>query len=76
MIAFKNDCELFIVDQYDEATDTIVENRIELFKAGEPVDAEIVAEEGHFVQLKFGNGSQAFTVQRECFDVLPMLTPL
>jgi len=73
MIAFKKDTELFIVDRYDEATDTIAESHDEVFKAGEPVDADIVGpvENGNpYVQLQFGDGSVVYGVQRECFDVL------
>lgn len=71
MISFKKDTELYIVDEYDFDADTIRESHTEIFKAGEPVDANIVDEDGLYVQLEFANGSQAFTVLRECFDVLP-----
>ena len=73
MISFKKDTELFIVDRFDEATDTIAESHTEVFRKGEKVNAEIIAEENDYVQLEFDNGSQAFTVLRDCFDVLPVL---
>jgi len=74
MISFKNDTELTLVTSFDEKTDTITGEETETFKAGEPVDADIIDEnetKGEmFVDLQFGDGSVAFGVQRECFDVL------
>ena len=79
MITFKKDTELFIVDRYDEATDTIAESHDEVFKAGEPVDADIIGpvENGNpYVNLQFGDGGVSYSVLRECFDVLPVLPAL
>jgi hypothetical protein len=74
MITFKNDTELCIVTDYDEATDTIKGETIETFKAGEPVDADIINETEEktemFVSLQFADGSVAFGVQRESFTVV------
>jgi len=74
MIKFKNDTELAIVESFDEANDTIAEQGTEVFKAGEPVDAEIVDEvetKGDmFVNLQFPDGSLALGVHRECFEVV------
>ena len=77
MIAFKTDTELTIVTEFDEATDNIVGEEKDVFKAGELVDAEILATEilpdgktSEFVDLQFGDGSVAFSVQRACFYVL------
>lgn len=73
MIAFKSDTELEIVDSYNEATDNIDECHNEVFKAGEPVDADIVDDDGSgYVTLQFGGGGGiALTVQKECFTILP-----
>lgn len=73
MITFHQDTELFVIDEYDFVNDNITESHTEVFKAGNLVDAEIVSEDGIYVQLEFGNGSQAFTVSRDCFDVLPQV---
>jgi hypothetical protein len=74
MIKFKNDTELAIVESFDEANDTIAEQGTEVFKAGEPVDAEIVDEvetKGDmFVNLQFPDGSLALGVQRDSFTEL------
>jgi len=78
MISFKNDTELTLVTSFDEKTDTITGEETETFKAGEPVDAEIIEDEStsleekgeQFVTLEFGDGSVAFGVQRDCFTVL------
>lgn len=73
MIAFKDNTELEIIDSYNEATDNIDECHNETFKAGEPVDADIVDDDGSgYVTLQFGGGGGiATTVQKECFTVLP-----
>lgn len=71
MITFKQDTELEIVDKFNEETDNIEENHNETFKAGEEVDADIVSENGQYVDLQFGGGGGvAFGVQRESFNVL------
>ncbi len=77
MIAFKKDTELIVVTEFDETTDNITGEEKDTFKAGEPVDAEILATEilpdgkvSEFVDLQFGDGSVAFGVQRASFDVL------
>jgi hypothetical protein len=70
MITFKNDIQLTIVTGFDEKADNITDEQTETFKAGEPVDAEIVSEDGDYVDLQFASeGGVAFGVQRSCFDV-------
>jgi hypothetical protein len=71
MIAFKQQTTLTIVEEFNEKRDEVVAESIETFKAGEPVDASIIAEDGPFVELEFGNGGVAFAVERESFDILP-----
>ena len=74
MIKFKKDTTLAIVTDFDEATDNILGEEIETFKAGEPVDAEIIDEikekTERFTTLQFGDGSVALGVDRKCFTVV------
>lgn len=71
MIAFKKDIELEIIESFDESTDTLVASSIEVFKAGEQVDAEIVSEDGDFIVLQFGgSGGLSLGVQRSSFEIL------
>lgn len=45
---------------------------METFPAEEPVDAEIVSEDGQYVDLQFGGGGGvSFSVERASFDILP-----
>jgi hypothetical protein len=71
MIAFKQQTTLTIVEEFNEKRDEVEVESTETFKAGEPVDADILDEDGPFVSLEFGNGGVAFAVERESFDVLP-----
>lgn len=74
MIKFKFDTQLEVVTDFDEKTDNITGVETETFKAGERVDAEIISdreEKGDvFVDLQFGEGSVAFGVQRDSFEVI------
>ena len=71
MISFKQDTQLTVVEEFDEATDNIVDESHPTFKAGEYVDAQIVSEEGNYVDLQFGDtGGVAFGVHRDSFEVL------
>jgi len=68
MITFKKDIALNVVDEFDEVTDSIVEESIRIFEAGKLVDADICHNHGHYVDLQFGaGGGVAFGVQRSCF---------
>jgi len=77
MIKFLTEITLTIVEGYDEATDNITEESVETFKAGEPVDADIVSLDDDrngtgYVDLQFGGGGGvALGVQRSCFEVIP-----
>jgi len=72
MIKFKESIELTIVTDFDEETDNIVGEETKVFKAGEVVDADVVSEDGKYVDLQFGfNGGVAFGVQRKSFEVMP-----
>jgi hypothetical protein len=73
MIAFKKDIELTVVTEFDEATDNITGEEKDIFKAGEPVDADILDRGDNtenYVDLQFGDGSMAFGVERSSFDIL------
>jgi hypothetical protein len=70
MITFKNDTELTIITEFDEENDNIAGEETELFKAGEPVDAYIISNGGEYVDLEFGSGGVALTVQRDCFTII------
>ncbi len=70
MIKFKSDTELEVIDQFNEATDNIDECHNEVFKAGEPVDADIVSQDGDYVDLQLGaGGGLILGVQRSCFEI-------
>jgi hypothetical protein len=78
MISFKQDTELNVITEFDEATDNIFTSEISVFKAGERVDADIISSElredgqpSEFVDIQFGDGSLATGVQRASFDILP-----
>jgi len=70
MIKFHEDTQLTIVEEFDFLNDNIINESTPVFKAGELVDADIVKEEDGYVDLQFGDGSVAFTIQRDCFDVV------
>jgi len=69
-IAFKKDTELFIVTEFDEAHDNIMGSKVEVFRAGEAVEVEIIDGEFNHCDLQFGDGSVAHGIFRECFTVL------
>jgi len=70
MIRFKEEITIVVVTDFDEATENINEEHEVIFKAHEPVDADIYREdETDYVDIQFGNGSIALSVQRECFII-------
>lgn len=70
MIAFKTDIQLPVVENFDEVTEKVVES-MEVFKAGELVDAEIVNDPtDEFVDIQYGDGGVSFSVQRDSFEIL------
>ena len=73
IIEFKEDTELEVIHSYDEENDNIGESNLEVFKAGVPVEADITStsESGLFVDLQFGDGSIATSVQKESFTIKP-----
>jgi hypothetical protein len=72
MIKFNQEITLTIVENFNEAEDRIEEQTEETFKAGEPVDADIVSLDGEYVDLQFGGGGGvAFGVPRSSFEEIP-----
>jgi hypothetical protein len=72
MIKFKQDTTLQVIEGYDEENDNITEEVEETFKDGELVDADIVSDDddSDYVDIQFGDGSVAFRIQRDCFEVV------
>jgi len=77
MISFKQDTEIIVINDFDEATDNIVDESKEIFRAGELVAGEIVGTEilpdgktSDFVDLQFGNGGFAMGVLRSSFNII------
>jgi hypothetical protein len=70
MIRFHNTTVLYVVNQFDEATDTVIEDCQETFKAGELVSAEIVSENADYCELQFGDGGCSYNVPRGSFEVI------
>jgi hypothetical protein len=69
IIKFTQDTELTIITGYDEENDNITDEITEFFKAGQCGYADIVSEDGNFVDLEFDHGV-AFGVNRDCFEVI------
>jgi hypothetical protein len=69
-IAFKTDTELEVVTEFDEAHDCIMGTRMEVFRAGESVEVDIIDGEFNHCDLQFGDGSVAHGIFRECFTVI------
>ncbi len=67
-ITFKRDCELEVVESYDEDTDH-TETSDATFKAGEIVDADIegVRDNGT-VNIQFADGSMAYGVPKDLLE--------
>jgi len=72
-IKFKTDIELEVVESYDEANDH-AETSNETFKAGEVHEVDLLDSAGDMsvvVDIQFGDGSVAFSVPTDFFEVLP-----
>jgi exosome complex RNA-binding protein Csl4 len=70
MIKFFVDTTLNIVEDFDDLNDMITSEVQETFKAGELVQADIVSQNGDYVDLQFGDGSMAFNVFRHSFEII------
>lgn len=69
-IKFPDACEVEIVESYDEATDT-AETSEEQFQAGDIEDVEFLEDHGESVDVQFGDGSVAYNLLKEFFEVIP-----
>jgi len=71
MIRFRENINLTVITEYDEEKDNIVEDSEVLFKAGERVDGDIYFDDGSdWVDLQFGDGSVANSVERNSFEII------
>jgi exosome complex RNA-binding protein Rrp4 len=72
MIKFFADTTLYIVEEFDEKSDTVTKDCHETFKAGDLVQADIVddSENAGYVDLQFGDGSMTYHVLRGSFEVV------
>jgi len=66
---FITDCEIEVWEDYDEVEDH-GEKSMEVFKAGEIADFDILTEsdEGTHVDIQFGDGAVALTIDRTWFE--------
>jgi hypothetical protein len=68
LIQFKKETTLQVVTEFDEPTDTIIEECEETFKEGEEVDVTLIPTDvSAYVDMQFGDGSLALGVHRDCF---------
>lgn len=70
-ITFIKDCELVIVESYDEDTDTTEEHN-EVFKEGDVVEVDFLRHSETTADFQFGDGSVAFQVPNELFKLTPV----
>lgn len=68
-LKFVKDCELEVVENYDE-TDDVTDSALEIFKAGEVIDVDSENESEQYWDIQFGDGSVAFCVQKALTEVL------
>jgi len=68
-IRFKKDCELEVIENFDEKNET-TQSVNETFIEGEVVDGDVVDDEEGYVSFQFGDGSMVFGLQKELFDVI------
>lgn len=68
-IQFLEECELEIVQSFDEKSETLdCEDRI--FNVGDVYDVDIVEEREQFVDIQFGNGGVAYNVNKQWYKEL------
>jgi hypothetical protein len=72
-IKFLQDCELEVVESFDEATDT-AETRNEIFKKDEIFEGDVVSETEITIDFQFGDGSVVYGLNTSLFEVLPEKT--
>ena len=71
MIKFKQDTELAIVTKFDEDSGDTLEESNETFREGVEIDAEVICyDDDGYVDIEFGDGSIAFTVEGDSIEVI------
>jgi prepilin-type processing-associated H-X9-DG protein len=70
MIRFLKETTLQVIEGFDEATDSITEEAEETFKNGEKADGDIFNEHGNYADIQFGDGSVAYNVPKDRFEVI------
>ena len=71
MIIFNKPVTLQVIEEFDAELDMITSECEETFEKDQRVDAEVVSQEVEGkVDLQFADGSMAFNVDRNVFDVV------
>jgi|GEM_PF-5610523 len=66
-IRFTEATELFVLDDYDIATDQATSVKTETFREGEEVEVEITNDGVHVVDIQFGDGSMVLGLAKTSF---------
>ena len=69
MITFKQNTTIVIVENFDEISEE-TDTSTETFKAGEKYDGDIVSQDGNICDIQFADGSLAFGIMRNSFDII------
>lgn len=78
---FTKQCEIEIVDHYDEDIDDVISS-IEMFNEGEEIEFDVfghpervidgnIVEDTSLLNIQFGDGSVAFGVSKEWMEIEP-----
>lgn len=74
MIKFNTNVELEVIENFDEKNDRILDSSMEVFRAGQVVDADLLNEDFHkgdeYVDIQFSNGNLALGVDKTLFEVI------
>jgi len=70
MIRFRTETTLQVVTGFDEETDNVIDEVEQTFKKGEKADGDIFNEEGDTADIQFADGSVAFGVLKDSFQVV------
>ena len=68
-IRWLDNCEISVVNNFDESTDQD-ENDFIAVKKGEIDEVDIIDDKGKTVDMQFGNGSVAYNVSKDCFEII------
>jgi hypothetical protein len=69
MIRFRTDTELEIVETFDETTEQ-AETVLEKFEQDDRADGDIFDETEDTADIQFGDGSVAFNVSKDLFEII------